>query len=97
MDISVGVFCDDREEGLNFILNKIGGRQNALRIVNFLNGWLVETPMCRIKWVGPYSNARGHRFNYAYVQKSWTYRSDFWTRVLPYIHGGWGEMSEGDA
>lgn len=95
MDISVGVFCDDREEGLKFILDKIGGRQNALRIVNTLNGWRVETPMCRIKWVGPHSNARGHRFNYAYIQKSWMNRADFWTRVLPYIHSSWTVMPDG--
>ena len=94
MDISVGVFCDDREEGLKFILNKIGGRQNALRIVNTLNGWRVETPMCHIKWVGPHSNARGYRFHYAYVHEGWVNRADFWTRVLPYIRGGWTAMPE---
>lgn len=92
MDISVGVFCDDRDQGLEFILNKIGGRKNALKIVNTVSGWRVDTAMCCIKWVGPMSTARGHRFQYAYVQESWLKRADFWERVMPYIRGGWGEM-----
>ena len=88
MDIKVGVFCKDREKAREFILGKIGGRDNALRIIEGEKRLVVETTLCRFVWVSPVENCCGQRFNFVYIQKSWMFDDQYWPVIAPTLTPG---------